>query len=396
MNSDIRFFLKLLGAVISGEELPDAPAEIDWNALYAIAARHNVLNILAYGAVAEKYGLDMQLSSAFLKAMYEGIRLEEQQEKAFCELFAEFEKHGIDYMPLKGNVIKKIYAQPDMRRMSDADVLIRKEQTKEARAVMDELGYEFILESNHEFNYRKPPCINVELHKHLVPDYNDDLYAYYGDGWRVGKQVGNTTRYEMSNEDFFIYTFIHFAKHYRDAGVGIKHILDIWLYPRKVPDINMDYVYEQFEKLNVKAFFKHIQNLTLCWFEDGEFDDMTKEITKFILTSGEFGSIKNNASSKAIRDYMNKDITKAKKYRFLRLLFPGFQQIKESFPMLRRFPALLPVMWIIRLIKGILFKRDNISYHKGRIENIDEEYIKAYIKHMDEVGLDIYNGRKKK
>ena len=396
MNSDIRFFLKLLGAVVSGGELPDAPAEVDWNTLYAIAARHNVLNILAYGAVSEKYGLDMSLSSKFLKAIYEGITLEEKQERAFSELFAEFEKQSIDYMPLKGSIIKKIYAQPDMRRMSDADVLIRKSQIKKAQAVMRELNYEFVLESNHEFNYSKPPCINVELHKLLVPTYNDDLYKYYGDGWRVGNQVGTYSRYEMSNEDFFVYTFIHFAKHYRDAGVGIKHILDIWLYPKKVKSLDMDYVSREFEKLNVKNFFERIQKLALCWFEDDEFDEISKKITMFILSSGEFGNVKNKASSKALRDYMNMDISKAKKYRFLRLVFPDFQQMKEGFPVLEKFPFLLPFMWVVRLVKGVLFKRNNIAYHKGRIENIDEEYIKAYIKHMDEVGLDIYNGRKNK
>lgn len=396
MNSDIRFFLKLLGAVISGEELPDAPENADWNALYAIAAQHNVLNILAYGAVSEKYGLDMLLTSKFLKAVADGIKLGELQEKSFSELFAEFEKQGIDYMPLKGTIIKNIYAKPDMRRMSDADILIRKCQLKKARTVMYELGYEFVLESNHEFNYTKPPFINVELHKLLVPDYNDDLYEYYGDGWKVAKKVGSAFRYEMSKEDFFVFTFIHFAKHYRDAGVGVKHILDIWLYQKKVPDIDMEYVFKQFEKLNVKEFFENTQRLIKCWFEDEEFDEASKKITAFILTSGEFGNVKNKASSKAIRDYMNKDISKAKKYSFLRLVFPDFQHMKESYPILGKIPLLLPVMWIVRLVRGVLFRRDNIAYHKGRVESIDEEYIKAYIKHMDEVGLDIYNGRKNK
>ena len=396
MNSEIRFFLKLLGAVVSGGELPDAPESVDWNTLYAIAAQHNVLNILAYGAVSEKYGLDTAVSSRFLKAMFDGIKLEEKQEKAFSGLFEAFENRGIDYMPLKGSVIKKIYAQPDMRRMSDADILIKKEQIKQAQTVMNELGYEFVLESNHEYNYAKPPYINIELHKLLVPSYNDDLYRYYGDGWRVAKHNGATSRHEMSNEDFYVYTFIHFAKHYRDAGAGIKHLLDIWLYPKKIDCLDIDYVLRELEKLNVRVFFEHIQKLVLCWFEDGEFDETTREITTFILSSGEFGSVKNKASSKAIRDYMNKDISKARKYRFFRLVFPDFQQMKEGFPVLEKFPFLLPFMWVVRLVKGVLFKRNNIAYHKGRIENIDEEYIKAYIKHMDEVGLDIYNGRKNK
>ena len=43
---------------------------------------------------------------------------------------------------------------------------------------------------------------------------------------------------EMSAEDEMIYIFTHYAKHYRAAGVGIKHILDLWVYKLYKPELD--------------------------------------------------------------------------------------------------------------------------------------------------------------
>ena len=45
-------------------------------------------------------------------------------------VMAHFEKEGIDYVPLKGWIIKNLYPKPDMRSMCDVDILIRDEDKK--------------------------------------------------------------------------------------------------------------------------------------------------------------------------------------------------------------------------------------------------------------------------
>ena len=39
--------------------------------------------------------------------------------------FTIAEENGIDYLPLKGYNLKKLYPKPELRTMGDADVLIR-------------------------------------------------------------------------------------------------------------------------------------------------------------------------------------------------------------------------------------------------------------------------------
>ncbi len=94
---------------------------------------------------------------------------------------------------------------------------------------MNRLGYLPGVESNHEYVWDKKNMLHVELHKMLIPSYNKDYYAYFGDGWRLAKKYDGS-EFKMSDEDTFVYIFTHFAKHYRDAGIGIRHITDIYVY----------------------------------------------------------------------------------------------------------------------------------------------------------------------
>ena len=395
MNSDLVFMLRLLCGVITQSGLPEEAQNTDWNKILEVSKRHNITNIIGYGVMSGKYNLPETIKTEFLKAVSGAIQFDTIQQNAIGEIFNRFEKKGIDYMPLKGTILKKMYPQSDMRIMSDADILIKKEDYEAAQKVMADLEYTFVGESDHEFNFKKEPFIRIELHKHLVPSYNEDLYAYYGDGWKLAKKCENTCRYELSNEDFYIYLFVHFAKHYRDAGVGIKHILDLWLYTKKVPELDLEYVSKQLASMNLGVFFNNICTMMECWFEDREYDELSKEITGFIVSSGVFGHLKNSASAATIRNLMDRDITKAGKNKYLNLIFPSFIYMKQIFPILEKVPALLPLMWIVRLVKGVLFKRENISHHVNKTNSVDDEYIKKYMEHMSAAGIDIYNGRKK-
>ena len=125
-------------------------------------------------------------------------------------------------MLLKGTLLKEMYPKKELRAMGDADILIKTEQYDKIKPIMQGLGFEERTESDHELIWRKPQLL-LELHKKLIPSYNKDYYAYFGDGWQLGKPNSNFPhRFEMSDEDQMIYLFTHFAKHYRDAGIGIR------------------------------------------------------------------------------------------------------------------------------------------------------------------------------
>ena len=328
--------------------------------------------------------------------MYERLAVSEKQNVEINKLMKAFEDNQIQYMPLKGVLLQELYPARDMRFMADFDVLINVNDYDKIEPILEDLGYEFDCESDHEYNFVKKPFIHVELHKHLIPSYDEDMYEHFGDGWELAHLSGESKyRYELTTEDNYLYIFTHFAKHYRDTGCGIRLLIDIWLYMKKYSDMDMDYIQNQLLALNLFEFHKNCERLIKAWFEDGEFDDITKHMTEFIVNSGTFGSRKNQISANTIRDYMDDDVSKAEKQKYIKLLFPDLKNMSITYPVLEKHSYLLPIFWLIRLVKAVLFKRKNIRYHRERTDIITDKNIEEYDNHMKAVGLDIYNGRKK-
>lgn len=394
MKDNILFMLKLIAATVTDTELPEANANVSWELLYNICQMHSITNIISYPVAEGRYDVKPDIREIFTKKLFERVYVNEKQNAEIQKLIFAFEENNISYMPLKGMILKEMYPSGDMRAMADADILIKCCEYDKIKEVMDYLGYSFTVESDHEYNFTKKPFMHIELHKRLIPSYNEDMYAYFGDGWKLAKKCQNSKcRYELSPEDNLIYILAHFAKHYRDGGIGIKHVIDIWLYCKN-NIIDEEYLKDKLRELNIYNFYENIKKLITAWFENGELDDITEQMTLFIINSGNFGTIENSMSATAIRESSGSE--NAAKFKYLKFIFPRPDKMRKIFPILEKAPFLLPVMWVWRVVRLILFRRDKIDMHKKNVASIDENSVKNYQIHMEMVGLDIYNGRRKK
>lgn len=392
IKTDIKFLLDLIGRVITGGEAPKAPENIDWSCIYDICERHSVANILSYAASSEKYDMPSEIKKKLQRKMFEAVAVNENQKVAFSTVFKEFEDKNIDYMPLKGIVLKSLYASEDMRNMSDGDILIKSKQFEAFDAVMKSLGYEYVKESNHEYIYKKPPFVNVELHKILVPSYNYDLYSYYGDGWRLAERKELSSRFDLNADNTFIYVFTHYAKHYRDGGAGIKYVADIWLCLKKLP-LDTAYVFSELEKLGLRAFAENTIRLTKAWFDGEEYDYLTEQMTEYIILGGEYGSVKNAALASELRENCGKTVEKVNKTKKIRLLFPTLTHMRKSYKPLEKYPFLIPFFWLIRILRSIVYAKKSADTLKKKTTFLTDENLSGFDRHMREVGLDIYNGK---
>lgn len=393
MKNNILFMLRLISSALSGGQLPKADDSTDWNMIYDISMRHMVTNIIAYPVAGGGYAITQELKQKFTKKLYERIYVSENQNNELSILIDEFNREGIEYLPLKGAILQDLYPNRDMRSMVDVDILIKTNQYEKIAEIMEKNGYTFSGESDHEYNFHKKPFIHVELHKHVIPSYNDDMYAYFGDGWKLAKKSkDNAYGYEYSAEDNFVYIMSHFAKHYRDGGIGIKHVADIWLYLEKYTDMNKKYVEEKLQELGILEFYHNLVRMINAWFKGMEFNSTTASMTSYIIDSGNFGTLKNFMSVAAIRE--NRNIENAERFRYLKFIFPDLAKMKNIFPVLEKYPFLLPVMWVWRVLRLVLFRRDKISKHRASVESIEQASVNEYSNHMKDVGLDVYNGRR--
>ena len=380
--------LALIHSAVSGEA-KTLPEGFDLEAAMPLIQKHKINNLIYYGA--RNCGVDT--SSSVMKSLflvtYQAMCADERQREQLARVFSVFDANGIEYMPVKGVLMKARYPKPDMRIMGDADVLIRLEQYEKIRPIMESLGFTEKLESDHELIWTHP-SLYLELHKRLIPSYNYDYAAYYGDGWQLGhSSKENPCRYEMADEDEMIYLFTHFAKHYRDGGIGVRHMLDLYLYRKTKPDLNMEYLMTELKKLQLDAFYENIYRTLDAWFEGGQSDEMTAHISDFIFRSGVYGERDAHRIAQGLRDKANEGGSnkQVRKRAWLKLIFLPYGSMREKYPVLGKCPILLPIMWVVRWLSALFKNPQTISQQRRNLKLLSEDKLNAWESQMQAVGL---------
>ena len=300
-------------------------------------------------------------------------------------LLEEFENANISYAPMKGTLLKDLYPNDLYRSMSDADILIKVDEYPKIKKIMIDCGFVQSGETEQDYAWRKPNCL-IELHKALISENNKDFYKYFDTGWKLLKRVEDTTRYEFSPEDNYIYLYTHFAKHYRNAGVGIKYVIDFYVYKKAYKDMDKNYLEQQFKKLKLYEFYLNIEKLLDVWFGAKESDEKTEFITNelfgnFVYGFKEKSLLMNDA--KAYKKHGN-----SKFARFIIMLFPSYKTLKFRYKVLKSCPILLPVFWVWRCIE-VIFSPKRFKIATSRLTSSNKEKANDYYDRLNYVGLDL-------
>lgn len=305
--------------------------------------------------------------------------------KRICEAL---EEGGFDHMPVKGALMKYMYPSHELRPMTDADILIREEEYPKIRPVMQSLGFEEVGESDHEHIWQNAH-LKVELHKHLIPSYNKDYYSYFGEGWDLAK-IQNGHRFSMTQEDAFIYNFIHFAKHYRDSDVDCRFIVDIWVHLRQYPQMDMAYIRRELGRLQMLAFLDNILRVVDVWFQDGPWDERTERITRVLFNLNDMQREEaKNIAWNAREAEKGGTVGAARRRLLFRRIFPTRQVMDWSHPNLKKLP--LPVAWVARwgilLVHGPKLKRNQQKVSAQQVENYRQDLEYVGLQFSDHVAL---------
>ena len=387
LSSFERGVMILINNAIKSENAP-LPEDFDYSRLYEFARDQQILPLIYYGGrnLPEFISHD-ERRKIYASSMFLSLR-NQNQEAELDELCRAFEENGVDYMKLKGSVIKRFYPSGDMRLMGDADILIRQEQMGRIEELMQALGYSHQVTSDHEWIWRREE-LGVELHKRMIPSYTKDLYAYFGEGWDLARRRSeNGCEYALSVEDELIYLVAHFTKHYRYAGIGIKHLIDIHVLLGSDVAIDHGYVNDTLEKLGILKFYENIKKMLGVWFRGDECDEVSEFITKRIFSGGAYGTSKERSRYEAAVLTKKTDAKRARRKKFRSVVFPSYKNMCEERPWLKKCPVLLPFAWVGRLVTVLLFKRDHIRRERENISAINKSEIEAYKQELKLVGLD--------
>lgn len=372
-------FILLVKSAITGEKY-ELSEDFRLKSLISIAKNQGLLAVLYYGAL--NCGIDTiskEMQELFISCCGY-ISRNEAQNYEIKRLCKAFEDNGIDYMPLKGMGIRKLYPKTEMRLMSDADILIKMEQYEKIESIMQSLGFTGGEFTDHEIKWYKT-ALYVELHKILIPTHNKDYYSYFGDGWSLPLlNDGNEHRFKMSAEDEFIYIFTHFAKHYREAGANVRYVLDLWIYLKANLSMDEAYVLSQLEKLTLVKFYKNIIKTIDVWFNDAVSDCVTDLITKALF--------EGQNSDRATVSYALQNTKDQKKKGDLRFkkIFKPYSVLRKRYKLLDKVSILLPAFWIVDIFS--IIRKKGMGNAVSDFKNMSSNKIDEFHKSLNYVGLD--------
>lgn len=389
MTEQQSILILLIKSALTGEP-HRLPADVDLEQVFQVAKYHGVDVMAYYGALPCGVDKNCQAMQDEKLRVFQNITISETQLSAIRKISDALESHGIGHMPLKGVLLKKLYPYSEMRQMGDADILVDCAKYETVRGIMQGFGYTEKYESDHEIVWEKKQ-VTIEFHKRLIPSYNKDYYQYFGDGWKLAKPVaGYSARYCMDPEDEMIYLFTHFAKHYRDAGVGIRHFVDLWVYRRHNPDMDEAYIRKELQKLQLLEFYDNIMRTLRVWFEKYPQDEKTEYITQFIFTSGEYGRTHIANLSSALKETKSgHSIGAVKRARVFRALFPRYEGMCQIYPVLHKWPILLPIMWLVRIFEKVFVTKKVRRFIAGQFR-VDAGEVSEYQQSLNFVGLDFH------
>lgn len=325
--------------------------------VYKIAKRHDMSHYI--GAALSKKEIKVSdaafqhYQNVMLSTVARMRRISYELERASEAL----EKAEIQFIPLKGAVVRNFYPEFWMRTSCDIDILVHEEEFEKAIEAINSDG-RFTIGEMHPHSRDVSlyaAGINIELHFNII-DYKDNLDAVLKDVWEYAVPrekykylMGLTPEYQL----FHIYA--HAANHFIEGGCGIKPLIDIFLLEKSLK-YNGELFGQLLERSSLTRFREGLKALSNVWFANADHSALTLSMEKYIFSGGVYGS--------KINSMLVRGTKRAPERYVLNRIFMPYEFISIKYPILRKHKYLTPVFEVVRWISFIF---------KGNYEERAEE-----------------------
>ena len=327
------------------------PPQVDWQAFSDFAAFHNV-QALAWSGLQNAQipePVEKGLRMAYNLAIYRDSQLEYTK----AQLAARLEAANIPHIFLKGAVLKYDYPIPALRTMTDLDVLVHTEDYPTIDQVAQDLGGQLYRGDGNHRNFLFPGGVKVEFHPNLL-HHATPVAAGVNPGWQYAQ--GN----HLTEEGFYLCILAHIAEHFVSGGIGVRFLLDIWVFQnRRKEPMDRAFVERELKKFGILEFVRNLETLSRVWFDGAPATAVTEELGDYILTSGIHGLEK--------REMLNAvSISGGRAGALWRKAFYPRKELEDRYPWAKGKPLLLPAAWCCRAFRAVTRRGDQIrNWHKG-------------------------------
>ena len=217
MNNIQKQFIDILSAGIRGISAEKCYENVDWDEVLELANKHKVEGILYLGLrkrnLSSRIG-ENRLNMLKKKAAITGIG-QSRHISGLSEVLSKINEIKIPVIVLKGLVVRDFYPQPDQRSMSDADILVHKDDVEAVKKVLIDMGYVFLEDhkaSHHiALVHHKYPVVEIHWHLFKRDGFSDELESYESLIWEhaIDVNVGQASVLSLAYDDLALHLCMH-------------------------------------------------------------------------------------------------------------------------------------------------------------------------------------------
>lgn len=391
-----QLFLKALRASLENRKLiqNEAVSESEWTAVLKLAGQHHVLPMV-FEAVRGTAALSLgaPTMAAYRQEALRTVFLQAARTEEFKKLYKYLTDTGLKPCVVKGIVCRGLYPNADARMSADEDLLVNERDFAKAHELL--LQYGLFPEGDEdpatacEIGYRgEKSVLYIELHKTLFPPdskaYGDlnSLFAGVEDRL-IRTETCGLELWTMPAADNLLYLLLHSFKHFLHSGFGLRQVCDIVLFAQRFgKDIDWDLLLGKLSSVRAEGF-------TAAVFAIGEkylgFDSAAagmssawmnmkvdeQPMLEDLLASGVFGQDLNRRHSSNITlDAVAAEKQGRRSGGVLSAVFLPYSSMAEKFEYVNKYPFLLPVGWVHRVIK---YKTENTGHEASESLRLGRE-----------------------
>lgn len=350
---------ELMFALIANELLEatlpqDAAALIETEGLeklYRLSKSHDVCHLVAAALERLSLGVLDPYFQKFQKQQMIAVYRYQTSSYELDSICSLFEENGIDFIPLKGSVLRQYYPHPWMRTSCDIDVLVRPDVLDRATDLLvEKLGYQFQNKNFHNASLFTASGVHIELHFDLIEEMRHPAFAkVLPTAWDDAKPLANKAHHmAFSNEFFYFYHVAHMVKHFEEGGCGIRPFIDLLIMNRAF-SFDTDKKARLLDEGVLTTFEENARMLSAAWFEGAAHTELSEMTEQFILHGGVYGNLENKIAVQQQK--------KGGRFSYVfKKIFPPYHVIKLQYPVLKKHWYLTPVFVVVRWFRWLFGK----------------------------------------
>jgi len=352
-------------------------SEADVSRILKIGMRQSILPVVCKGLQKLGFSKDSfgdKAANENMLALYRSVVRDDAIERVSRALNGA----KIDYILLKGAVLKDFYPEAWMRTSFDVDILVREDDLDKAvQAIESATDFRYTKRNYHDVELLSDR-MQLELH-FSIKESMENIDGMLGHAWENAEPSGNGTMWRFMPEFLAFHNVTHMCYHMTQGGLGIRPFIDLWLL-RNRTSYNEASLCEMLENCGILTFYEKCCALSSIWMDGAAEDESLDGFEKYCLEGGVLGTSANMVVSR----HRNKG---GLKYVFSRL-FVSREVIESTYPNARNKPALIPFYQVKRW-----FRMLNPKIRKSAVNELNlakktkNEDVKAFDDLLKSVGL---------